>query len=330
MKLLYGNEVVCLPGNVLTQLDKMEPLSLSVLIWLCSDPTLWEKPKQLAKLTGSDEKTVRSCMRTLSECGLVDPEGEAFPTGSKTASKKAEKSPAPEPKVRRADVLPNYTSTEIGDLLEARANMRALVDEAQRVLGKMFSPGEINILVGLTDYLAMDDESILLLLAYCKKIGKTNLRSIEKLAFDLSDLGVKNASAMEAELRRREAVHSLEGEIRSMFGLKDRELTSKESKFLNAWVSFGYGSDVIRLAYEITVDATGSASFPYANTILEKWHAENLNTPAEINVFLEAEKAKRAGDGKKKPADRPAMTSYDTDDFFEAALQRSFEFEKKQ
>ena len=53
----------------------------------------------------------------------------------------------------------------------------------------------------------------------------------------------------------------------------------------------------------------------YANTILEKWHAEGLKTPEEIAAYESKSKESRADEQK----------SYDLDGFFEAALQRSYE-----
>ena len=124
---------------------------------------------------------------------------------------------------------------------------------------------------------------------------------------------------MDEAIRVAEAMHTFEGEVRTLFGMKSRALTTKESKMLSAWISFGYGIDVVRLAYEMTVSATNEPSVPYANAILERWHADGLRTLAEIQAALEAEREKKAGGAKSEQ-----VGSFDTDDFFEAALKRSF------
>jgi DnaD/phage-associated family protein len=210
---------------------------------------------------------------------------------------------------------------ELADLMEKRREMRELIDEAQRILGKMFNPSEVNILVGMVDYLGMSEECILLLLAHCQKIEKKSLRAVEKYALHLADKGVVSFEAMEEEIRIAEAMYTFEGQIRSLFGLGKRALTTKEKKMLGAWVSFGYDIEIVRIAYEMTANATGEASLPYANSILERWNAEGLKDAKAIEAYNEQARAKREG---KKGAKTGLGNSFETDDFFEAALRRTF------
>ena len=317
MKLNFGQEVLVLPASVLSHLDGATSEQLRVLLWLASDLSLASKHKQLAKLAGCDAATARQAISFWCACGLLGEVGDAaIPTmASASAEVPVQK------KLQRADELPNYTSTELADLLEARASVRILIDEAQRILGKMFNPNDVNIMVGMLDYLGMSEECILLLLAHCKKIGKSNLRAIEKYAYTLIDKGIHDVESMEAEICTAEAMHTFEGEVRSLFGMKSRALTSKESRMLSAWLSFGYDINIVRMAYEITVNATGEPSVAYTNAILEKWNANAWKTEAEIQAGMDAEREKREGNsiGKKELGN-----SFDTDDFFEAALQRGF------
>ena len=50
MKLNFGQEVLVLPASVLSCCDDIDAAYLRVLLWLASDLTLAQKPKQLAKL----------------------------------------------------------------------------------------------------------------------------------------------------------------------------------------------------------------------------------------------------------------------------------------
>ncbi|MBQ9798089.1 MAG: DnaD domain protein [Clostridia bacterium] len=322
MKLNFGQEVLVLPASVLSHVDEATPEQLCVLMWLASDLSLASKHKQLAKLAGCDTKSLKEAIRFWCKCGLILQEGEEPSVSAMaTVREAAEPEKVQKKPLQRANELPVYTSTELSELLEARASVRVLVDEAQQILGKMFNPSDINTLIGMLDYLGMSEECILLLLAHCKRIGKVNLRAIEKYAYALVDKGITDAEAMEAEICAAEAMHSFEGQVRSLFGMKARALTSKEGKMLSSWISFGYDIDIVRMAYEITVDATGEASLPYANAILEKWNANGWKSSAQIEEGLKAEKSKREA---KKAGASELGNSFDTDDFFEAALQRGF------
>ncbi len=321
MKLNFLQDVLVLPASVLTHAAGANDAYFRVLLWLASDLSLAGKTKQLSKLADCDAKTVKEALTYWQTCGVLSVGDDAESTSLPAMAQPQPAAAAPEPKqiLQRANELPNYTTTELATLLESREEMRVLIDEAQRLLGKIFNTADVNIMVGMLDYLGMSGECVLLLFAHCKRIEKTSMRAIEKYAIALADRGITEASAMEEELRILEELYSFEGEVRKLFGLKSRSLTSKESKQLRAWSSYGYGIDIVKCAYELTVNATGEASLPYANAILERWHSEELSTLEEIQARLAEEKAQKEGDGPLgKLGD-----SFGTEDFFEVALKRS-------
>ena len=329
MKFQFQDEVLVVPGSVLSA-SGAGAEELRVLLWLASDLSLGEKPRQLAKLAECDVKRVQAALRFWREQGVLTVGDESVPVMAtqKAAPEKTSETPS-RVLLHRANELPTYSSGELADLLEKRASVRALIDEAQRILGKIFNLSEVNILVCMLDYLGMSEECVLLLLAHCKKIGKSNLRAIEKYAYTLVERNIVDPESLEEEIRTVEAMHSFEGEIRTMFGMKSRALTSRESKMLRAWVSFGYDAEIVRRAYELTVQATGDASLPYANSILERWNSEGLKTPDAIDTAIREQSEKRSLQLQKgkKSGGRSEIgfgNSFDTDDMLEAALQRSF------
>ncbi len=325
-----------LPAAVLNHSGK-DAATLRVLLWLAGDLSLAKKPAQLAKLADCDTKAVREALDYWKAEGILTDEGRPVaPVAPTEAAVPTVAIPEPSPKaeapvrklVKRADELPTYSSAELTALLDKRDSVRVLIDEAQNILGKMFNLSEINIMVGMIDYLGLDEECILLLLEHCKRIGKLNLRAIEKYAYPLIERGITSAELLEEEIREVEARRSFEGQVRAMFGMKSRALTSREDKMLRAWISFGYGAEIVRRAYELTVQATGEASLPYANSILERWHAEGLSDADAIDAAIAADAEKKAAQKAAKNAPKTAAgelgNSFDTDDYFEAALQRSF------
>ncbi len=326
MKLNFQQDVLVLPASVLSSSADADAAALRVLLWLASDLSLAERSrhKQLAKLADCDQKSLKAILKYWKMYGVLTEEEEAVPVMAEAEEAPSQASAEKPPKkalLQRADELPSYTSTELAELMESRATVRALVDEAQQILGKMFNPSEVNILIGMFDYLGMSEECILLLLAHCKRIGKANLRAIEKYAYSLVDKGITDSEMLEEEIRRIEEMHSFEGELRTLFGMKARALTSKEKKMFAAWRDFGYDIEVVRLAYEITINAIHEPSVNYVNSILERWNADGRKTLADIQNALAEEQAKKEG----KKADASTLgNSFDTDDFFEAALRRSF------
>ena len=83
---------------------------------------------------------------------------------------------------------------------------------------------------------------------------------------------------------------------------------------IEAWVcTMQYGHDVIRLAYDATVDAIGKPSLSYANTILERWYAEGYRTVEDVTKAMEDYRRAKSGG-----------SSFDIDDFFQAALKNTY------
>ena len=327
-KINYGSRVAVIPENAIDAMSRAGETDLKVLIALCSLCGNADA-KKLSKLAACSEDAARESLSFWRGTGVIEAgdgkESEAAEikavdaktmAGASAVEKSAESAtPAPEKKLRGADSLPKYTSEELANILESREETVALIDECQRIMGKVFNLKEINVLMGLVDYLQLDPEYIMMLLTYCVSVGKKTLHYAETLAFALYDDGITGSEQLAEELRKREAAASIEGRIRSLFGVGERALTTKEKKFISAWVNdMGYSAEIIEKAYEVAANATGESSFAYANSVLERWNAENLRTVAEIDKSYEK------GEGAKKSA---PVGSFDTDSFFEAAVKRS-------
>ena len=83
---------------------------------------------------------------------------------------------------------------------------------------------------------------------------------------------------------------------------------------IEQWVCvMKYGTDVIRLAYDATVDAINEPSFSYTNTILERWYAAGYKTVDDVNRAMDEYRRQKAGG-----------SSFDADDFFRAALKNTY------
>ena len=223
-------------------------------------------------------------------------------------------------KLERAEAAPSYTSAELADLIEKRAGAEEFMTTAQQILGKMFSTREMNILWGMVEYVGYDEECVLSILSYVAELDRKTVKYAETLAFALYDEGLTDKASLDERLARMSAARSVRGRVEAMFGMTGRALTTREKKFLSSWTeAMGFDAEVIGLAYEITVDNTGEAALPYANTILESWHKDGIRTADEARAQIEK------GRAAKKTAKSTPDKSFDTDEFFEAALKRTFE-----
>lgn len=326
IELEYGKKAFCLPQISHELLMRAGKTELKVLIALASERE-FEDYETLADALTEKLKISRNALdgalsfwigagivsRSHNENG-TDVQTTQNVRDTETVDKSAAKTEVP--KRTRVTELPMYTSEEFAQVLERRKELKELIEGVQIELGKVLNITETQLLVSISEGLGVDDEYILSLFAYCKKIGKCNMRYVEKTAISLYDKGICTAVQLDEYLKEVDRAASAEGRIRRIFGIGDRAFTSKESKTINDWVNtYGFDFDMIKCAYEETINATSKPSVAYAGKVLESWFSEGLKTPDDVKRAKE----KRNGGGNSAQA-----TSFNVDDFFNAAINKGF------
>ncbi|MBQ2806371.1 MAG: DnaD domain protein [Clostridia bacterium] len=339
LEIQYGNRVVVLPGKAVKAVGDAEKSDLAVLLALLSDQSLCAGYGQsgsveaIAAASACTEDEVRAAIAFWRGAGVISVGGEK----KKKAAEQPVKEVAPAPVqaaptqeasgavlLKKTDELPKYTTAELGNLLEARPDTAALLQECQNLFGKLFSTHEVNIVLGLTDYLGLDTEYVLILVThycqYCKSQDKRpSVRGLEKLAISLYDRGITDMDALQEELLRQEEMQKTESKLRTLFGIGSRVLTAKEKRMFSDWLhTYKFDMEMIALAFEVGADASTDVNVSYVNSILSRWHAEEIRTPADVQAEKEAHDAKKT----KGKATEPSG-SFDTDDFFDAAMRKS-------
>lgn len=234
------------------------------------------------------EAAARDLCRTLAEMeaafeklrrnGLLP--GDAGPARQEPPARST--SPAVSP-VLPPDELPEYTARDLAE--RGDPAFLALVDEAKRVLGHALSTPDLKTLFGIYDFLALPAEVVMQLLHYCVAVSKGRLpsmRYIEREAFVWARrkiLTLEQADAYIADqLRRRQESTA----VAELLGIRGREMTPSESRYVQTWISEGTPRELIELAYDRTVTNTGSLKWGYMNKILLSWKEKGLKTAAEV------------------------------------------------
>jgi len=210
---------------------------------------------------------------------------------------------------------PAYTGKQILSYVEKNKDFRALCNECQNVLGKSFTAQDYNNVMQLKSYYKFSDEFILLLLTHCVEIEKSSWAYIRKTAANLYDEGIFSYSKLEEHFAARRNKRSLEYKIRKLLGIGEREFTKSEKGYIEKWIGLKTNFDVISKAYDITIEKTGKLSYAYMAKILDNWHNNGIKTAEDVEKSLEDYKNKQ----------KISMSTFETDDFFEAALKRSNE-----
>ncbi len=356
IKINYGSAVTTVPTIDPTVLSRATADDLRVLLCLCTSGIALsgEHPDALStalgQAAGCSAMTAAASIAFWRGTGVLElsdgsltiadpPKSRPMPVPAPAvpASPATESTPPenkPRVTVKRAnDQLPSYSHSDLADLLEAQPEMRENINECERLWGNLFNLQELNIIMELSDYLGLDWDYILSLIARCvadmDRLGtKHSMRYVEKQAIRFYDEGITTMDALQEKFRALDTLHSAEGKLRILFGMGNRVMTPSEKKYFSTWLyDFQYDFDIIELAYTIAVDTKGEPKKNYINSILANWNSQSLRTLAEIEAAQTAYRAEQdrkrvAGAAKNAPV--PAGGgSFETDNFFDAAVRRS-------
>lgn len=244
-------------------------------------------------------------------------------TNGKTKSTPKNTKTSTTKKVKPEHDVPIYSGEELDAILNQKPELNMLIDECQKLTGKtIFNPHERNKIIALYDYLGLSEEYILSVFNYCKRTygygAKTTIPYVVKTIYGMYDEGIDTDEKLRSYLKYKEEYDSYEGKVCRIFGLQ-RNPSQKEKDIIDKWLTtFAMTIDMVEYAYEMTVNATNKASIPYANKIMLNWHKAGCTT-------LEQAKEVEFNYKKKKEQVAASQSSFDTDEFFEAALKRSYE-----
>lgn len=323
----YGSKVMTLPAAAAAAAGCAGKRELKLLLLLASQSNILDNfdsyRSNIAKQLGCSASEVDGALAFWRGAGVITDD---------TFAQKAEGEPlAAEvkatPKLTRDDT-PVYSGEEMEALLSKNGNsLKNLIEECQVMAEKVFNPTEIGKIIGMSDYLRLEHEHILMLFSYCCARDKRSVAYVEKMAYSLYNEGITTVAALDAYLREREIRESVSGKLRKLFGIGDRAFSRKENNYIKTWVTdWNFGYEMIELGYEITVNNTKEFSIDYLNKVLSNWHDEGYTTTDAVEVALAAYKRKKEDSGSGKTSDKG---SFDTNDFFEKALKRSYDAASK-
>lgn len=291
-----ADELIVLPAEIKDKLKTATLPELKVILYLYA-----EKEADAAALS--------------SALGITPGEAEAAMAFWRGAGLLTEDDAASKKKVPSESPYRNYDSYTIAEKLKEE-RFRLCTEIASEKLGKQLTKPELNSLVYLYDYVNLPPEMISGVVEYCVSKGKCSMNYIFRTAVSMYEKdGIDTYEKFEKYLAHLEKVGSDVEKVRRLCGFGDRELTTKESTFLERWFGeWELSYDLVHLSYEKTVDALGKVQFSYMNAMLKRWYEEGCLTPEDVS--------------KKdvKPEKDGSVAGYgDSDAFFEAALKKGLE-----
>ena len=119
-----------------------------------------------AERIGLTERELRQTMERLCALGLVSAAGKSSPAPAGRTAPAAGKPGAAEPKLVPAAELPQYTAEDIASRMLSDEPMQTVRREAEQLYGRKLTTPEMNMLLGLRDYLGLPADVLMELIHY--------------------------------------------------------------------------------------------------------------------------------------------------------------------
>lgn len=151
---------------------------------------------------------------------------------------------------------------------------------ADTYLGKPLSQTELNTLFYFYDRLHFPVDLIEYLLEYCVSNNKKSMRYIETVAISWYEQNIDTIEkAKEAMVIYNKNYYA----VMKAFGISNRNPGPAEAAFIKKWLEeYHFDLNIILEACNRTLAAISQPSFPYADSILSRWHKSQVHTLEDV------------------------------------------------
>ena len=186
-------------------------------------------------------------------------------------------------------------------------SLKELCDDIALMMSKpMLNQMECMQIASLIEQYSVSKEYILMLAAHlledCEKKNKRfTTRLLANRVTTLIEKNIDTIEALEVYVERTMKESAAFGEYRRTLGIWDRALTKSERAAFETWIDvYGYGTEIVGAAYDITISNTNKYNLKYLSSILAAWHEAGVKTLGDVDDYLEKHKTESAATAPAK------------------------------
>jgi DnaD/phage-associated family protein len=244
----------------------------------------WQQANVLSPQTNISAAPVKSIMPQQTEITPVQPVQQPVNSSAE---------PMPDHKT-------NLSGSEIASIMDNSQDIRELFKIAESILGALKN-SQMNSMIWMYDHLGLKKEVIITLISYCASIEKINTAYMEKIASVWAENDINTINAAQDEIQRMTASKEYSAKIAKLFQMQSRP-TTKQNEFILQWKNADISLELIKLAYEKTMEQINKLNFNYINKILLSWQSSGFKTVQDVQAAESEYKKKKAG-SKSEPDD---------------------------
>ena len=284
-----------LPGDIADKHLKLaSPTQLKVIIFVFRHLADAKSSEQIAAALNLKQNEVDDALLYWQTAGIL------ISKNTETLDKKEDNK---KPKTLKKAQAELPTRQDVARRAVDDSRFAFLLQESQAKFGRLLKDNESRVLLWLYEDEGMEVSLILMLLEYAISENKCTLSFIQRTAAEWLNNGVASISDAEEYITALYKKKTAWKIVEAAFGIEDRLPSSKELEYSGKWINeWGFDRNILRLAYEICVDAKSKFSMAYVAKILESWNNAGYKTSDEIKISA-----------NKKSVVNNSITDYNTD-----------------
>jgi len=189
---------------------------------------------------------------------------------------------------------PNLTVSpeKIADIAKNKARAKVITHINNAYFQGIMGPSWYNdIDLWFTKY-NFDEQVMIALFDYCFNRSALHKNYVQKVAEAWGISKIQTWSDLDIYYQKQEKMAKMKKEIAKKLG-RHSSLTQYEEAYIEKWVfDYGYDMNVIEIALKRTT-LKSAPSFEYINNVISDWHERKLQTPNEVEAFLEQRKKQK-------------------------------------
>lgn len=327
-------EMASIPKAVAGKLKLASPLQLRVLLWLsCVGQGRFDAASCSVACGGLPDACEEALRYWVAE-GLITVKDDGGVSSSSTAFTATPVAPAQEtmtitPTPSAPVLLPEGASaatrpsrTEVLDVQAHDERFAFLLHTAAEKLGKALSPADMAVYLHLYSGIGLPPEVILMIIGYAVKNGKARLSYIEKTALNWAEQGINTMDAADAHLCRLERLDTAWKQVCEWTNTEVARPTLAQKEAACRWLhEWGVSRKIVELVVEHTVNKLGKFQVNYIDRILERFHADGINTVDAAREALEPAKPEPKKRTARMKTAEDRAPSFDLGDYEAMALR---------
>lgn len=272
------------------------PSQLKVLLYLLRHQCSEINTEQISTALSMNEELIEEAVlfweqtelfSTVNETSSEIPKANSSYTQQTTQEKKSENKPisisTPIVAAQRSSGEVTLTPSEIASELKKNPDMMELFKMAEQLIGEPLNHMQQRSLLWQYQYLKVPSDIILTIMSYCRSIDKNSIQYTERMICTWWGKGLCTMQQINDAIVKDQESRSYHGLIARTLDMQ-RPPTPKQREFFDNWQQLNIPIDLIRYAYEKTIEQTNKLSLPYMNKILINWSNSGYKTREEVDM----------------------------------------------